>query len=693
MFRALPLVLLVPLALLAFPGYAQDGEIDLASSYGTEDFVEIATGAPTSRALAPAVTSVITADDIRTMGARTLDEVLETVPGLHVAYSPIGYNSLYVLRGIYSQFNPEILVLINGVPLKHLFSGNRSYAWGSMPVQAIARIEVMRGPGSALYGADAFAGVIDITTKTGRDIDGTEFGVRAGSFDTREGWLLYGGQWGAVETAFALEIGSSDGADEGIDIDAQSQLDALLGTQASLAPGSVNLQHDSVEARLDLAVRDWRLRLGYQGRDLGTGAGAAQALDPAGNLEGTRFNADLNYEHLEIVDNWDLTARIHYLHSRIELNQRLFPPGSFGGLFPVGVIGNPQGVEQQSGANLSLSYRGWDEHRVLFGLGHHYGRLTGIRETKNFSSNGAFPMPLPAGLTDVSGDPGQVFLLPQNREVYYGLIQDEWHLHPDWIFTVGGRYDSYSDTGDTFNPRLALVWQTNYRLTTKLLYGRGFRAPSFQELHLLNNPVGLGNPALDPARIATTELAFNYQATSELWGALNIFEYTISDDIRIVPDPSPAVTVTAQNTGRQRGRGFELEAGWRPRTDLRLLGHYALQRSIDRVTEEEIGQAPRHQVYTRAEWTFIRSWNLMAQVNYIADRARAAGDARPEIDDYTTLDLTLGRSDRAQRWGFAVSIKNLFDADVREPSPAPGLIPDDLPLPGRAVFVETRLTL
>ena len=166
-------LLAIMLLTIGLPIYAEGTEEkDLAWAYGDEDFVSIATGSQQPIAKAPAVATVITAKDIRAIGATDLDEILETVPGLHVARSFTGYNPIYSIRGVYSGFNPQVLVLINGISITNLFFGDRGQVWGGMPVEAIARVEVMRGPGSAVYGADAFAGVINIITKTRQDIEG-----------------------------------------------------------------------------------------------------------------------------------------------------------------------------------------------------------------------------------------------------------------------------------------------------------------------------------------------------------------------------------------------------------------------------------------------------------------------------------------------------------------------------------------
>jgi len=151
---------------------------------------------------------VITAEEIAAIGAADLDEVLETVPGMHVARSPLGYNPVYTIRGISTQYNPQVLMLVNGIPITGVTFGDRSIVWGGMPVENIARIEVIRGPGSALYGADAFSGVINIITKTSADLDGTQLGLRIGSFNSRDAWRTIWWRFGRLR-CFCLLAGGS----------------------------------------------------------------------------------------------------------------------------------------------------------------------------------------------------------------------------------------------------------------------------------------------------------------------------------------------------------------------------------------------------------------------------------------------------------------------------------------------------
>jgi iron complex outermembrane receptor protein len=595
-------------------------------------------------------------------------------------------------------------MLVNGIPITNLFFGDRNQIWGGMPVQAIARIEVIRGPGSAIYGANAFAGVINIITKTKADIAGTEVGVRAGSFNTWDTWALHGGTWGGFDIAAVLEYHDTGGQRQIIDADAQTFLDRVFGTHASLAPGPVNLQRENLDARLDISRENWRLRAGLQRRqNFGTGAGVAQALDPRGRFASDRWNADLTYHNPEFfTKNWDVTAQLSYLDTSqvVQQNIHLFPPGADFSKgppdpdFPSGVIGNPEVFERHVRFNMSASYTGFEQHQLRAGVGVHYGDLYDVQETKNYRIGDNTGLPHPLGsLRNVTNDPSLVFLPEKDRKNYYAFLQEVWNFARDWELTAGLRYDYFSDFGQTINPRLALVWLTRYNLTTKLLYGRAFRAPSFAELYNINNPVALGNPSLGPETIETVELAFDYRPIDTLNLAVSLFHYHWDNIIQFVADSKNQIS-TAQNAGKQAGFGLELEAEWKLARNFRLVGNYAFQHSTDELTDKNSAYAPQHQVYLRADWEFLPGWRLNPQINWIGDRLRASGDPRSNIGDYSILDLTLRRMAIKDHWEVAFSVRNLFDNDAREPSLWNGkavLIPNDLPLAGRNFFGEVRL--
>lgn len=685
-------LMLSALGLVSLPALAQSSDEDeLAMSYGDKSFVSIATGSRVPVTRAPAVATVITTEDIAAIGATDLDEILETVPGLHVARETQLYAPVYVIRGINIGFNPQVLLLINGVPQTTVYTGNRGGGWGGLPVENIARVEVIRGPGSALYGADAFSGVINVITKTAAEIDGTQVGVRAGSFNTKDGWMLHGGKWGGVDVAAYLRVGSTDGSRRTVRADAQTALDALNGTQASLAPGPLNNERDFVDGMLDLSLDKWRLHFDYRERTLGAGTGIASALDPTGESYSQNIGADLRYEDKNIAPDLALSLQASWMHYKEFSDAVLFPAGTrfypSGQVFTDGMIGNPDKWEQHGRLAASATYTGLSDHRILLGLGVEKEEVYRTNETKNF--DGATYLPIGTGswadVTDVSNT--APFMTPHGRYKRYVYLQDEWSLAADWTLTAGVRHDRYSDFGSTTNPRLALVWDAAYNVTAKLMYGSAFRAPSMSELYAINNPVVLGNPDLKPERIRTVEAALAWQPLSRLQLGLNVFHYEMSDIIR-------TVNSAYQNTGRQIGRGMEFEAEWELSKVLRLSGNYAYQHSVDTATDQDAGNSPHHHVYARADWRFTPGWSLHSQFNWLSKRMRVAGDPRPDLAGYETVDLTLRTERSGNAWNFTVSVRNLFDKDVYEPTPyefaANGqvFLPNDFPMPGRSIYAQ-----
>lgn len=679
---------------------------DFSSSFGDEEFISIATGQRQHISKAPAVASVITAEEIRAMGATDLNDVLETVPGLHVSIDAGDYNPVFLIRGIYSRYNPQVLVLVNDIPITNVFLGNRSQVWGGMPLESIARIEVIRGPGSAVFGADAYSGVINIITKTSATIKGTETGVRAGSFDTYQAWYLHAGQLGNWDLAVAMELGTTEGPDETVEADMQTFFDSIFATDASLAPGPVNVGADSADLRFDLARDKWRFRLGYQGRrDVGTGAGVAQALDPAGKADSDRINADVTFHDSQIAQNWDLTLQASIFDTSAESDLVLFPPGTTlaigsdgniftpgGGVvtFPDGLHGNPNVYEQHLRLGADAFFHGFENHVVRMGAGGTRSELE-ARETKNFGPGVIDGTEGTVGgdLTDVTGT-DFIFIRPEDRKVFYTFVQDEWAFATDWKLTSGVRYDDYSDFGDTVNPRLALVWNTDYNLTTKLLYGQAFRAPSFAEQFNINNPVLLGNTDLDPEEIDTIELVFDYTTDSgKVRSILNLFSYEMENIIRPVPNPAMGAGLFAQNVGAQEGQGFEIETRVDISDKTRLFMNYSFQDSEDADTRRDVGYAPGREFYIRVHHSIGSSFSADLQVNHVADRKRETTDPRPAIDDYTRLDAKL-RYVSGTSMEFALLLKNLLDDDIREPSLTPGRILNDLPQAGRHAFAEWR---
>lgn len=701
-----PLVMALPAGALAQsePASAWTDFYNLSLEELAKIEVSIATGNSTPFDRAPATASVIYAAEIEAMGAQQLNDVLETVPGLHVSKSALSrLDSVYSIRGIHTGFNPQVLLLLNGVPVKYSLQGSRPTLF-RLPASNIERVEVIRGPGSAVYGADAYSGVINVITKDATTVSGSRVSARSGSFGERELSAQTAKQWQDWAVAFSVSYQESNGDSERrINSDFQSVLDGVLNTDASRAPGALSTRYQLVDTHL--SIQHDRLQANiwnWHSTDAGVGAGAAQALDPEGRDDSDLWMADATYKIDVGSEHWDNHVRLSYMHYDQSAQFVIFPEGALlpigedgnvnstaiAGIveFPDGLIGNPGSVTEDAQLDVISIYEGWESHRVRVAVGSRHQSLD-PRERKNFGPgviDGSEAV-VDGTLTDVTGT-DYVFMENASRRVNYVSVQDEWRALTDLSITAGLRYDDYSDFGSTTNPRAALVWAANEKLTTKLLYGSAFRAPSFAELYFKHNPVSLGNTKLKPERIDTQELSFTYRATQHVQATLTAFVYEATDMVEFIPgDGDDASLTSAHNARDQNGRGGELEVHWKPSTRLHLSGSYSLQDAEDARTKVDIADAPGQQFKLNANWEWAHNWSINGQVYWVADRERALGDPRADIDDYTLLHLTLHRKNLFPGVDLSLAVRNAANADAREPSSV--AIPDDYPLESRRVWL------
>ncbi|WP_111977239.1 TonB-dependent receptor plug domain-containing protein [Algibacillus agarilyticus] len=660
----------------------------LDSFYGSEEMVEIATGVKTQIYKAPAVTNVFTAEKIKNMGATDIDDVLETVPGLHIHRDPNGYLPLYTFRGIYSSVNSQALMLINGVPITNSFRGNRGQVWGRMPVEAISRIEIMRGPGSAVFGADAFAGVINIITKNADDILQNEVAVRAGSFNTQNMWLTFGGSSEELKYSTVIEYSKSSGSNEHVEIDRQTANDIVHGTNASRAPGNVSKRHESLDIRTEINYFDFTFRAGLQDRNnQGGGAGLVSALDPDIRQASKRWNIDLNY-NAQLTPNFKITTQATYFNTSQEVkNQYTIFPAGYAGVFTEGLIGNPQVWEKHTRLNINAQYTAIKDHSIRGGFGYHNADMYRIEETKNFGIDPSTGLPIAPGspLVDVTDTP-YVFIPEQSRQNHYVFLQDIWNIANDWQLTAGLRHDNYSDFGSTTNPRVALVWSTSLNLSTKLLYGQAFRAPSFVDTSAINNPVNIGNPNIQPEEMESLEIVFDYHPAQDFGLVWNIYKYTWDDIIQLVPVQDESYFLYANN-GVQTAYGTEFEINWKLLPTLVLRANAAFTQAENSKTKNDVPFVAAKQFYVQLDWLFADEINVNFKTHLIGERLRDETDSRNALKDYAISDLSVRWQPKNLPVELSLLGKNIFNKDARGSALH---LPNDLPLPLRSIYGELR---
>lgn len=663
------------------------------------DVVEVASGTPQSVSSASSTVSVVHKSQWQAMGATTLAQVLTTLPGFNVSLSQLTLNSdVYEVRGLQSGFNVPVQLLLDGQAIKNLSNGGTQFGFHK-PLSGISRIEVIRGPGSAIYGADAMAGVINLVTEP--YFKDTRLGVRAGSWDTYHAWVETGAEFKDVKLSFSGEFQHhNDDPGRRVSQDLQSVFDDILGSDASQAPGRVNSEDKIADMLVKLSYQDWQLQFWHwQNQDAGLGAGAASALDNLGSFDSENTQVTLSWgtrEWLAGELEFDITYQEHHLDARYYL----FPAGALlpldaqGNLsllqaqalvsFPQGMRGNPGNSgylsRTQVTHNLTLG-----EHAVRWQLGYEDQWMTS-HETKNFGPGVWDGSLVVSGeLTDVTGTEYN-YNENMGRNLSWLSLQDEWRLADNWTLTLGARVDSYSDFGSNVTPRGSLVWQARDNLTLRLMAGRAFRAPTHSELGFKNNPVALGNPDLTPETLNNVELSlvWNRLAGLPLNLELTGFKYKAKDLIRYVYAPEYRGN-RAQNIAEQSAWGGEVALRFRPSDTLQLDVNYSYVGAQD-----EFGRAVadivRSQAYLGANWSALNDWNVNFNAKWLGSRDRLFPDEESPLGSQLLLGGKISYTGFGLSTELALLVENLLDRKAYDPG-ATGF-QGDYPLPGRRILLE-----
>jgi len=684
-----------------------DDDFNLLNTLSLEEMMDLSISSSTGTykpiSMAPSIATVITDKDIARSNARTLGEILEKVPGVHVYLSNISNQApLIDIRGIRTNTNPQVMILINGTSVQALKKGSPN-PYFDIPLSAVKRIEVVRGPGSVVYGANALSGVINVITKDAEYLSQkNEAGFRLGSFNSGELWLNYGSIENGFSYAFNFSIMTSDGDNERIfKTDFQTILDSALpfNSKASLAPGP--LQTEFKKYNLNANIQNGNFNLNIWANALvnaGSGSGVANALDPSGSYDNSRLHTDLHYTQ-RINENYKLEHKLSLIYNKTETYLNVFPAGAilpigtdgnFGGsplggvvTFSNGYIGTPGDTEKTISYESTLIINKYNNQIIRLNGGYSYGKYEAFA-TQNFGPgviNGTEGI-VDGSLTSLTGSTG-IYMPNVNRKQFFISAQDEWSFAPNWELTAGIRYDNFSDFGSTVNPRLALVWQTSDKITSKLLYGRAFRAPSFTELYAQNNPVTISNKNIDPETIDTFELSFSYYPNSKLHSLIDFYYYKLDNLIEQIGN-------LVDNSGKQKGYGIEFEVSYQPSNEFTIKADYAYRYTKNEKTDNPVADAPKNLAHLETDWKLSQNLYANAELFWVANMKRLESDTRKSINNYTTVNATLSyrvKKDLTTN----ISARNLFNEDIREPSPYSALGElDDYPMQGRYIFGEIR---
>ena len=642
---------------------------------------------------APGSIFVVTDKQIHQMGARYLVDVLETVPGWYSWNYYLGGPTVFA-RGNAGYASNNILFMVNSQTVNNPVSGSGISYW-NVDLDNVKRIEFVTGPGSALYGSGAMSGVVNIITKTGDDINGLQLTGRGGSYNTWEGNALFGEKIEELEVSAYLDGVTTDGFNGHVNKDQQSLLDQRLGTHASLAPGNMRGDENRFDAQLTMKYKNFKFDGKYFGKNYDPPFGLRPILDNISNRKGRQYYLNLSYDQT-ITEGMNLMAKVYRNRFYVDTDLQVFPKDSRIGT-PTGPVilsdNKYQEASQNSsrtGAEAQTTYEIMDSNTIVGGIT--FERMETFDNTikGNYLPTSRSSVIIP--LSSVQEWPSDQVLPDKKRDFWAVYIEDLWDIMEDLRLTFGGRYDHYSDFGGEFSPRVGVNWDFARNYYTKFLYSRAFRAPTFRELY---HPVD-GNPDLKAMTRDSYELSFGLRFVPAFSAEVTGYYSTAKDGITPAMTGSPP-SLKYINLGKGRTQGFELKMKYDFGRGTYLSMNYTYE---DMAIWDGYGQSvvpyyePNHLGTLMGNIRLNRYLNLNAYLLYRGGWSRSNDDPRDDPGDYAIVNATLiARNFLTQLKNLEVraAVKNLFNKEYISPT-GPGMLPNDLPMPGINFFLELRYT-
>ncbi len=675
---------------------------------------------------APSIVSVITSKEIQQMGARNIIDVLRTVPGFDSVSAITIEGRTAVVRGIPASIsNNKIKVLINGHAV-----GEGSYHGGLYdffhlaPLDIIDKIEIIRGPGSALYGTNAFLGVLNLITKTGGKAP-SRASVTAGSFNTLQVTGEYSNQWEDFSLYAYGGCFDTDGESNAIESDRAT---VLFGPNNSAAPGN------TTEAKNHQGLFVHSLYKGFffngiaMRHDHELPAGLAKMLTDDSDVVKRWGNANAGWT--STAGAGSATVNLFYDYRDLQDSDVEIMPEEVGAVmgFPYGESprGGPERKSHGAGVNVSMDYPMTSAVELVGGLSYEYRTSWGFENYGNYNMT-----PSPITIDGATYGPNQYIGGWVNLADHGGSYAESGSMNifaaygqgtldlkemfslerfaSSLFLTAGLRYDHYDLAGDSYTPRFGLSWSPDGKLFFKGLYGQAFRAPTFAEMYTKNNSVMEGNPDLAPETNTTYEAQIGYNFTNVKL-SFTCFHVEVENLIGS-PATKPGDTSTKhENTGSMASSGFEAEFKWLHDQDIYAYANMTWQH-VRNTTHETIysgagsaytqddffpGGVPEILFNAGVNYRFFHWMNANLWVNFTGKRKRSEekvwngetlerADNRDPVDARALLNLALTFTYKDME--FQVCGYNILDVDHRDPDPD-GALNDDFPASTASLAVK-----
>lgn len=572
----------------------------------------------------PSAVSIVTAQDIKSYGYRTLAEIINSMRGLNTVddhvYTYISGRGF----GRPGDYPGRIMLLIDGHQANdNLYNAVYMGNDGILDTELIERVEYVSGPGAASYGNGAFYGIINIVTKKGRDFDGAQVAFDFANSQTFKQRLTYG-----------------DRLDNGADF--------LLSVSRLRSRGEDLYfpEYDSAATNFGVAEdldkdknQRYFFKANYQAWTLESAFVTRKKDDPAASY-GADFNvspsyiADSNgYATLNYEDDVsrDLKQALKLYYGQYNFDAKAFYDGEFY---------SEKNTGRWWGTEAKYVYSGFDKHRLVYGL-----------EYRNDYQEDFY---LPTGDYEHSSYTVSAYL------------QDEYKWTDHLKFNLGLRGDYGSKDEKNLSPRLAAIYSPLHSLDIKLSYASAFRRPNPYEKYYTDESTLFPNPDLDKERVQARELVVEYRpdATSKLMSSL--FYYTTDDLIQSenLPSPVGASRFTNISHGKSKGIDFEYEKRWS--RSARLKASYAWQETMNNANQW-LANSPKHLAKLNfTKGIFGNRVHAGVEVQYVGSRLTEEG---AKLSPYTVTNLTVYSATLVKNTTISASIKNLFDRRYSVPSP------------------------
>lgn len=591
-----------------------------------------------------ATVSLITQEQIRALGAKDLQDVLYTIPGITTTQTPWGAKQI-TMRGIGSEFSEKVLILLNGHPLDHdITNGGSTDIYDNIALDNVKRIEIVRGPGSLLYGANAFLGTINIITKNADDQTGTAVTAGGGSFGTQQYNVYTASKINDLKVTANANVQATDG----------------ISRNFKNTNVSSSLDSEKYDIDLNLAYQNWNFTGHFANKNTGTFAGFNENL---------QTNAARNYQ-----DYFFILGYKNNLSDKLNIDIKAYHDNfNFDNIIPFAsdFYLNTGITNTKTGSEAQLSYQWFDNNQLIVGF---------KGETQN-----QFDITHTAGPTPLIQTPvTQPYAIDKDRTLASGFVQDIWDILPNLRFSAGARYDHYSDFGNTFNPRVGFNWEIKEGYILRYSFGTAFRAPTFGETNGTYQAL-LGNTNLRPETISTNEIGLNLNPIKSISTAFTLFESNITNIIH--KDNINGNSSVFVNGGSALSKGIEVEAKYHYLEGSYIGFNFTSQKVNDNVTQQMVSGVPNYFGNVMVNHQFSPNYSLLTHVYVKGNQLAAATNPGGNISSYALLNTTLLAKNLVKDLSLSASVYNWLDKDYQDPAL---YLRGNYPNPGRSVFIRAE---